>query len=132
MATADNRAMDRLINLDAVAAELARRRDGWVRDGLATGEFTWRDAAALWPQPITTDRTAIADPESLGLTFRAISGDQAQLVLWRGGWADLNALIGAEIVTETPEFADTAECLTVTESLARRLVRPRRGGYRRV
>jgi hypothetical protein len=34
--------MDRLVDLGAVAAELTRRRPGWVSGGLRVGEFTWR------------------------------------------------------------------------------------------
>jgi hypothetical protein len=34
--------MDRMVDLDAVAAELTRRRPGWVSGGLRVGEFTWR------------------------------------------------------------------------------------------
>jgi len=90
-AGADNRSMDRLIDLDAVAAELMRRRPEWVRRGLAVGEFTWRDTVAAWPQPIVTDRAAVADPESLGLVFRGAGGGEAELVLWCGGWADRTA-----------------------------------------
>ncbi len=120
----DNRSMDRLVDLDVVAAELARCRPEWVRRGLAVGEFTWRDAAAPWPQPIVTDRAAVAEPESLGVVFREAGGGEAELVLWCGGWADLNVLMGDEIVTEAPEFADAAGCVAVAESLAGRLLQP--------
>jgi hypothetical protein len=33
--------MDRLVDLGAVAAELMRRRPGWVSGGLRVGDFTW-------------------------------------------------------------------------------------------
>jgi hypothetical protein len=79
--------MDRQVDLDAVAAELAGHRARWVRGGLAIGELTWRDAAAPWPQPIVTDRAAVADPESLGVVFCRSDGGEVELVLWRGGWA---------------------------------------------
>jgi hypothetical protein len=119
---ADNCGMDRLVDLDVVAAELTRRRAEWVRSGLAVGEFTWRDAAAAWPQPIVTDRAAVADPESLGLVFGGAGGDETELVLWCGGWADLNGIVADEIVAQAPEFTDVAGCVTVAESLARRLL----------
>ena len=66
--------MDRLVDLDAVAAELQARRPGWESRGLKVGAFTWRDAQALWPQPIVTDRALVADPESLGMTMDASPG----------------------------------------------------------
>jgi hypothetical protein len=115
--------VDRLVDLDAVAAQLTRRRPEWVSGGLAVGDFTWRDAAAAWPQPIVNDRAAVADPESLGLVFRGVGGDEALLVLWCGGWADLDAAVGGEVVAETPEFTDVAGCVAVADSLARRLLR---------
>jgi hypothetical protein len=114
--------VDRLVDLDAVAAELAGRRIEWVDAGLTVGELTWRDAAAAWPQPIVTDRAAVADPESLGVVFRGSGGDEAELVLWCGGWADLDALLGDEVVAEGLEFADVAGCVAVADSLARRLL----------
>jgi hypothetical protein len=82
--------MDRLVDLDAVAAELQARRPGWESRGLKVGAFTWRDAQALWPQPIVTDRALVADPESLWMTMDASPGHYAELVLWCGGWADLS------------------------------------------
>jgi len=114
--------MDRLVDLDAVAAELTRRRPEWVAGGLTVGKFTWRDAEAAWPQPIVTDRATVADPESLGLVFGGMGGDEAELVLWCGGWADLHAVLGGEAVTEGPEFAEVAGCVAVADSLARRLL----------
>jgi hypothetical protein len=114
--------MDRLVDLDAVAAVLVQRRPQWVAGGLTVSELTWRDASAAWPQPIVTDRAAVADPESLGLVMRGTGGDEAELVLWRGGWADLDAVLGGEVVTEGPAFTDVAGCVAVADSLARRLL----------
>jgi hypothetical protein len=115
--------VDRLVDLDAVAAELTRRRGEWVGGGLRVGDFTWRDAAAAWPKPIVTDRAVVADPESLGVVFRGTGSDEAELVLWCGGWADLAASLGGDLVVEVPEFADVAGCVAVADSLARRLLR---------
>jgi hypothetical protein len=42
--------MDRLVDLDAVAAELTRRRPGWVSGGLRVGEFTWRQRGPQYHQ----------------------------------------------------------------------------------
>jgi len=114
--------VDQLVDLDAVAAELTRRLPEWVGGGLTVGEFTWRDAAAAWPQPIVTDRVAVAEPASLGLGLRGPGGGEAELVLWCGGWADLDGILGDEVVVEGPEFADVAGCVAVADSLARRLL----------
>lgn len=114
--------MDRLVDLDAVAAELHTRRAGWEGRGLQVGAFTWRDAQAPWPQPIVTDRALVADPESLGMTMDAAPSRHAELVLWSGGWADLDCLIDDEILSEGPQYRDTAECIAVAERLADRLL----------
>jgi len=114
--------MDRLVDLDAVAAELRARRGGWEARGLQVGAFTWRDAHASWPQPIVTDRALLVDPESLGLTMDAGPDRFAGLVLWCGGWADLDCLIGDQILSETPHYSNTAECVAVAERLADRLL----------
>jgi hypothetical protein len=68
-----------LIDLDLVARELETIRPGWIGRGVTVGPFTWRDALAAWPQPIVTDRAAVADPESLGITM-SIGEDEALLV----------------------------------------------------
>jgi len=51
-----------------------------------------------------------------------MGGDEAELVLWRGGWAGLDAVLGGEVVTGGAEFADVAGCVAVAVSLARRLL----------
>ena len=114
--------MDRLVDLDAVAAELQARRPGWESRGLKVGAFTWRDAQAPWPQPIVTDRALVADPESLGMTMDASPGHYAELVLWCGGWADLGLLIDGQILAEVPHYRNPAECIGVAERLADRLL----------
>ncbi|HXS64657.1 MAG TPA: hypothetical protein VN767_17510 [Streptosporangiaceae bacterium] len=38
--------MDKLIDLDAVAAELEQRRAAWTTAGCIVGPLTWRDAGA--------------------------------------------------------------------------------------
>jgi hypothetical protein len=114
--------MDRLVDLDAVAAELHARRARWESRGLKIGAFTWRDAQAPWPQPIGTDRALVADPESLGITMDAAPSRYAELVLWCGGWADLDCVIDGQVVSEAPEYRYIAECVAVADSLADRLM----------
>jgi len=121
--------MDQVVDLDAVLVELVRRRQEWTRSGLVVGDFTWRDAAAAWPQPIVIDRESVADPESLGMTFDAGDGAEAALlVLWTGGWADLEASINGQVVLEAPEFFDVESCVAVADALVARLLGPARSG----
>ena len=114
--------MDRLVDLDLVVAELQARRAGWESRGLDVGAFTWRDAQADWPQPIVTDRARVAEPESLGMIMEASPDRLAQLVLWRGGWADLDCLIDSELRSDTPKYQNVAECVTIAEDLAGQLL----------
>ncbi|MGH3296200.1 MAG: hypothetical protein ACRDP7_30825 [Trebonia sp.] len=68
------------------------------------------------------DRALVADPESLGLIMDAGPDRSAGLVLWCGGWADLDCLIGGQIYSESPQYCDTAECVAVAERLTDRLL----------
>jgi hypothetical protein len=120
--------MDRVVDLDAVLVELTRRRPEWTRRRLVVGEFTWRDAAAAWPQPIVTDRKSVADPESVGMTLDAGDGAEALLVLWTGGWADLETSINGQLVLEAPEFVDVASWVAVADALVARLLGPANSG----
>jgi hypothetical protein len=112
--------MDKLIDLDAVAAELEQRRAVWTAAGITVGPLTWRDAAADWPQALVTDRSAVIDPESVGVRL-SDDGQETELVLWTGGWADLAALIAGVPINETPEFGDVGACMAVADDLFARL-----------
>ena len=84
--------MDSVVDLDAAAAEIRRRIPQWTARGLEPGAITWRDAAAPWPQQPQTDRTSVVDPDSVGLRFSAADAGVAEIVLYRGGWADLTVI----------------------------------------
>jgi hypothetical protein len=116
--------VDRLVDLDLVVAELQARRSGWESRGLDVGDFTWRDGQAAWPQPIVTDRALVAEPESLGMTMEAAPDRLAELVLWCGGWADLDCLIDGEyqLLSGAPKFQHVEECATLAEDLAELLL----------
>jgi hypothetical protein len=63
------------------------------------------------------------------MTMATAPGRYAELVLWCGGWADLNLFIDDQVVAETPHYRDAAECAAVAERLADRLLsRPRQRG----
>ncbi len=111
-----------MVDLDLVAAELQDRRIEWEMRGLDVGAFTWRDAQASWPQPLVTDRSLVADPESLGIKMGAGPDRFAELILWIGGWADRGCYIDGEDVVETPEYQNVAECVAVAEDLVNQLL----------
>jgi len=62
---------------------------------------------------------------SLGVTFRSFDGKEADLVLWAGGWADMNGSINGEIVYLFPDFSDVTSCVSATEALVNRLGPPK-------
>ena len=80
--------MENRIDLDAAARAIARRADSWRERGLTLGAVTWRDAADGWPWTLKTDRAAVRDADSVGIS--CTRGEQeGRLVLFKGGWADL-------------------------------------------
>ncbi|MEU3558586.1 hypothetical protein [Kitasatospora sp. NPDC006786] len=84
--------METIVDLDEAAAEVAARTPGWRAAGLVVGEMTWRDETAPWPQRLETDRTRVADPDSVGVLVSGPEETQLSVVLFRGGWADVDYL----------------------------------------
>lgn len=98
--------VEHLIDLDALASRLQPVLDEWQRRAVV-GPLTWRDEAAAWPQRITSDRSSVQVPESLGITLRKhASADEFQTVVWAGGWADVAYVLDGEVCTLCPEFRD--------------------------
>lgn len=78
--------MDCVIDLDAAAAVLASRLA--ERTDLESDPITWRGFESSFDEPFTTDRGAIIDPYSVGVRVRR-GEEKGLLVLYAGGWADL-------------------------------------------
>jgi hypothetical protein len=98
--------VDRLLDLDRAALELERFRRVWSSVGLAVGALTWRDAAEPWPQTLHVDRGEVQDPDSVAVTVKA-EGAEGQIVLFRGGWADIVMASGqGEPIIEAPSVPD--------------------------
>jgi hypothetical protein len=112
------------LDLDQVARELTGVLPGWAERGVTAGQLTWRDAQAAWPQPIVSDRITVDEPESVGVTLTASNGNQALLVIWRGGWADVDLLLGTQVVSRAPDLHDAAACVALAESLAQLVITP--------
>jgi len=121
--------MDRIVDLDIAAEEIDVRRAGWTADGLDAGPTTWRESAATgaWPYPILPDRQKLVDPDSVGVIVK--SGDRGfmEIVLFRGGWADLTVgvydddrepIVGAPEI-DTPQAFGVAIDNAVAELLRR-------------
>jgi hypothetical protein len=120
------------LDLDQVAAVLAGLRPAWRDQGLVARPLLWRDARRSWPQILHSDRGEVAEPESVGLTLTAADGREARLVIWRGGWADIDLLAGGTVTTRNPAVHDLAGCAALAASLASELTAPQpgRGGDR--
>ncbi|MBN6035869.1 hypothetical protein [Amycolatopsis sp. 195334CR] len=94
--------MEHLIDLDELVDRLRTAADQW-RAHAEVGPFTWRDERAEWPQPIVTDRASVAVPESLGFWLHQDADREIHIVIWTGGWADVDTMEGA---LPTPDFRD--------------------------
>ncbi|WP_157577721.1 hypothetical protein [Phycicoccus jejuensis] len=98
--------MDHKVDLDELATRLERARAEWERTA-RVGPLTWRDEQAPWPQPIVHERCAVAVPESVGVVLRR-GEDEAEFVVWTGGWADIGMLLDGEVWDLYAEFHDVS------------------------
>ncbi|MEU4120400.1 hypothetical protein AB0F71_38605 [Kitasatospora sp. NPDC028055] len=87
-----DRRMERAIDLDEAVREVERRRSRWAGAGLTVGPVTWRDGAQKWPQRLEPDRAVVVHPDSLGVVLTGPAGASLSVVLFRGGWADVDYL----------------------------------------
>jgi hypothetical protein len=84
--------MQRVVDLDEAAAEVAARVLAWRAAGLVVGVVTWRDETAPWPRSLETDRSQVSDPDSVGVLVSGPKETLLSVVLFRGGWADVDYL----------------------------------------
>jgi hypothetical protein len=100
--------VDSLINLDEAVIEIFRRVQAWEAMGLLVGPVTWRDQSEGWPPPFKTERSVVGDADSIGV--RVQKGTQeGSVVLFRGGWADLEYWSGEvnnEPIVEAPGWEE--------------------------
>ncbi|TGA88316.1 hypothetical protein E4099_29700 [Streptomyces palmae] len=94
--------MDRVVDLDEAAALLMERIACWRSAGLEVGEMTWRDWEAEWPQPLETDRARVNDPDSLGLVISGPAEAALWVVVFRGGWADVDFFVDLDDAGSLP------------------------------
>lgn len=100
--------MESWVDLDQVAGLISRHATAWEEAGLVVGALTWRDVAGPWPYPLREDRAQVAEADSVGVTVRKHE-QEGRLVVFRGGWADLEYWNGRPFddpVTEAPGWAD--------------------------
>jgi hypothetical protein len=100
--------MESQVDPDQVAALISRHAFAWEESGLVVSALTWRDAAASWPSPLREERSQVVEPDSVGVAVRK-HGEEGQLVVFRGGWADVAYWSGGasdEPVIEAPGWDD--------------------------
>jgi hypothetical protein len=117
--------MESRVDLDQAAGLISSHAVAWAESGLVVGPLTWRDSTGPWPWPLREDRGQVAEPDSAGLTVRR-PGQAGRLVVFRGGWADLEYWSGGssdEPVTEAPGWDDWLG-LPGIERLLRRFAGP--------
>lgn len=68
----------------------------WQAVGLRVGHVTWRDEAAPWPPQLETDRALVRDPDSIGVLISGPADAVLTVVLFRGGWADVDFYNGLD------------------------------------
>ncbi|MDQ0946742.1 hypothetical protein QFZ24_000665 [Streptomyces phaeochromogenes] len=88
--------MERVVDLDEAAAAVADRQPAWQAAGLVAKPVTWRDEAAPWPQQLTAERSQVNDPDSVGIHLRGLNEAELLVVLYRGGWADIDYMVDAD------------------------------------
>jgi hypothetical protein len=100
--------MESRVDLDQVAVLISRHAIAWEEAGLIIGALTWRDAGESWPFRLREDRGQAPDADSVGVAVRRHE-QEGRLVVFRGGWADLEYWSGRpcdEPVTEAPGWND--------------------------
>ncbi|WP_405786782.1 hypothetical protein OG753_01600 [Streptomyces sp. NBC_00029] len=100
--------MERVIDLDQAAAVIAERAVRWLAAGLKVGQVTWLDETAPWPQQLETARTLVHDPHSVGVLISGPGDAGLSVVLFRGGWADVDYFDGLDDGGPIPAFDITS------------------------
>lgn len=117
------------IDFDVLAREVKRRFVPRLNSaGYTVEEFTWRDRERAWPNHIVEGRGNAVDPDSLGLkvTREGTGGNVGgQIVLYWGGWADVEAfdLSGGTLVEGLAVFTNETEALAACDQFTERLER---------
>ncbi|MBO0913992.1 hypothetical protein J1C73_06570 [Streptomyces laculatispora] len=93
-----------MIDLDQAAAVITERTGPWLAGGLEVGQMTWRDGTVQWPQRIEADRTLVRDPDSVGVLISGPADAALSVVLFRGGWADVDYFDGLDGAGPIPAF----------------------------
>lgn len=106
--------MERWIDLCQAAGLISGHAVPWKQAGLTVGELTWRDMGESWPYPFKADRSEVADADSVGVAVRE-QEQEGRLVIFRGGWADLDYWTGHPSDDPVSEAPGVGDPMTLTE-----------------
>ncbi|MFJ8444427.1 hypothetical protein [Kitasatospora griseola] len=87
--------MERVVDLTAAVLEVERRRSRWESAGLTVELVVWRDETQKRSQQLDLDRAAVMDADSFGVILVG-HGGELSVVLFRGGWADVDYSAGID------------------------------------
>lgn len=114
------------LDLDRIAAVMAETSAEFQPPGVVMDTPTWLDMDATWPYASVTDRAEINRPRSIGITFQGPGDSEGVIVVYAGGWADVDYLRpdDDQVTTERVELDTTADFRTMltrvfTELLAK-------------
>ena len=100
--------MEARIDLDEAFRVLSSKMARWRQRGIEVAAVTWRDIGEPWPYPFKESRADVVKADSLGVALR--KGEQeGRLVLFSGGWADLEYWSGSaddQVLDEAPGWDD--------------------------
>ena len=115
--------MDRVVDLDELAGRIEDRRQCWRATGLAVRPVTWRDASVAWPRELALDRGQVSDPDSLGVRLLGPADSELVVVVFRGGWADVDYVVpdGAAVETHHAEVASADAAAELLDKLIDRV-----------
>ena len=106
--------MERRLDLDQVAGLISGHAAAWEQAGLAVGALTWRDVGVPWPYPLKADRAEVADADSVGIAMSKRE-QEGRLVIFRGGWADLEYWTGHPSDDPVVEAPGANDPMTLTD-----------------
>jgi hypothetical protein len=117
--------MNRVIDLDDAAREIAAMRASWTDGRMRLGPTTWRDERDEFEEAtFEQGRCRVTDPFSLRVQLFSSDGDQiGGVVLFRGGWADVWFLADGRIEDASVDVATVGAVRVLLENVLGTLAR---------
>jgi hypothetical protein len=103
-----------VLDLEQVAHSLNEHTRTLADDGFTVGSLTWRDIGAEWPYPLVDSIAEAVEADSVGITVEG-KGLAGRLVVFAGGWADLELLADSwtDVRVEAPTLASESDVVAL-------------------